>query len=178
MSLTYMALQFCIFQLTGEVGAEGHGVLRIETPPRKKCMHLARRQRLLKRLDKNHENNFPISPENFRNWFSCTAKGSIIWVSVEDYLLQYDGVSGECTTEIVPKHVQHQEKVGVTYRASFHTQIMLPLRRVTRQQDRKATWSLSVVSKGVGASAHNCGDGGEEISDSHGMNFSFILISF
>lgn len=49
-SSKYMPLQFYIFQLTGEVEVEGHGVVRIETPPRN-CLHLARRMQLFKRVN-------------------------------------------------------------------------------------------------------------------------------
>jgi len=36
-----------------------------------------------------------------KNWFRCTAKGSMIWVPTRDYIMQYDVVFGESKTEIV-----------------------------------------------------------------------------
>lgn len=125
MGSTFMPLQFYIFQLEGDVGVEGHGVVRIQLlTTRKNCQHLLRRRALLSNMWITHHER----PSPDRNWFACTSRGSVIWVTVADYLLQYNILSGESKTEMLPTNIQPElpgqiqmeEKVGVAYRASFH----------------------------------------------------------
>lgn len=53
------------------------------------------------------------------NWFVCTAQGSVIWLMVDNYLLHYDLLSGECKTEVL-EGTRGKLTKGLVYRASFH----------------------------------------------------------
>jgi len=106
-----MPVQFHILRLNCEnpVNDVNAGVLRIQVPEGRSDLELRR----MSLLEKTSFVYFP-----YWNWFSCSAKGSVIWVTCEDYLLQYDVVSGESKTQVVRK--PRLVDAGVSYRPSFH----------------------------------------------------------
>jgi len=107
-----MPIQFHILQLQG-VSTIAHGVLRIQIP----CTEVDSMA--------HHKANFVrISKQCFsmslcRNWFRCTGRGSVIWVTTEDYLLQYDIISGQSKTCIIANLSENAAGVSF-YRPSFH----------------------------------------------------------
>lgn len=124
MGSTYMPLQFYIFQLEGE-GERHHGVLRIEIPStwknsKQECKHIMRRNSLLYKAFVSQYDELTLG----RNWFSCTARGSVIYVTIEDYLLRHDVQSGKNSMELLPVRRRQrgfeEQITGVAYRASFH----------------------------------------------------------
>jgi len=112
--LQYMPLCFYIMHLQGH--GVSHGVLRIQVP--RTINDFESRSRRLKLFECNdHMFN--------ANFFSCHARGSVIWVSCEDYLLSYDVVSRESKTQIIPLNAGTDkqfgdEKLVFAYRPSFH----------------------------------------------------------
>lgn len=110
-----MPLQFHILLLQGGA-CSAHGVLRIQIPSTTgNIQH--RRQSL---LEKTRLWNREL---NFRNWFRCTARGSSIWLSCEDYLLEYDVVSHQSKTQIIPARIRElsfTDAAASSYRPSFH----------------------------------------------------------
>ena len=105
-----MPLMFHIFQM--QQGAiVSHGRLRMEIPQAREDIRF-RRQYLLQLTTQDYQ---PL-----KNWFSCTAVGSVLWVAVEhDYVLQYDVVSKESRTQIISLN-QDDDHLGFAYRPSFH----------------------------------------------------------
>ena len=112
-----MALQFYIFQLEGAEDLHC-GVLRIEIPRDSKICKYKRQNSLYKKTTWEHAESINTGP----NCFSCTAKGSVFWVSFEDYLLQYDVESGQSKTQLLPKLRMQRcdQQMRFAYRASFH----------------------------------------------------------
>jgi len=89
-----------------------HAALQIQVPRGRSDIHLRR----MSLMEKTSFGYFP-----YWNWFSCTAKGSVIWVACEDYLLHYNMISGESKTQIIPEQLLDAGvDAGVSYRPSFH----------------------------------------------------------
>lgn len=83
----YMPLQFYIFQLQGDNLV--NGALRRELPSSTGDIQYRWNSSWLIISDDLGKHS------QYRRWFSCTARGSVIWVRCEDYLLQYD-VTVQC----------------------------------------------------------------------------------
>lgn len=123
----YMPVQFYILQLEGAVAENGylaHGVVRIEVPnARKGCQYLPRRRSLIQKMCICKHGRMMAKRHLMRkNWFSCTAKGSEIWITCEeDYLLQYNIISRKFKTHIIPPERRLQVmQWNFVYRPSFH----------------------------------------------------------
>jgi len=105
--LEVMPLQFQIHLLQGD--GLCHGILVIQVPQSADDM-LLRREKILR-----------LSNSGFDGGrFRCTARGNVIWVHLEDYLLQYDIVSRQSTTHLIPSTLRFEELLGFAYTPSFH----------------------------------------------------------
>lgn len=53
--------------------------------------------------------------------------GSVIWVTTEDYLLQYDVMSGEWRTEVLVDKLEGRQRIqiGLACRPSFHNEALI-----------------------------------------------------
>lgn len=52
--------------------------------------------------------------------FSCMANGSVIWLTLDGYLLPYDVLSRKCFTKVVDRPKSKHMTFGLAYQASFH----------------------------------------------------------
>lgn len=124
----YLALQFYVLQLCPgselpcgqlliripHVGHEG-----IDCSMESGCEYFRRR---LSMMPITHagclEQNPRRAPSKTSTWFRCTARGSVIWVTFSDYLLQFDVVSRRSTTQVLPD-CSFVPPPDLSYRPSF-----------------------------------------------------------
>lgn len=107
-----MPLQFHILKLQGDASLPTRGMLRIHVD-QNNYEWLECRPSLLEEMDWGPHKRFTL------NWFSCIARGRTIWVAWDDFLLQYDVVSGHLTTQILPTTLFTNAPM-ISYKPSFH----------------------------------------------------------
>lgn len=117
----FLPLQFHVLQLQKDGVAVVCGRVRVELP----CTAEESIDRSRSLHEKTRLDWGPGAGRADRNWFWCTARGTVIWVSWEDYLVQFDVESGESKTEILPDQrfagVRDYIAADLSYRPSFDT---------------------------------------------------------